>query len=239
MERCLKYSKSSGEKLERKDVEKNRRNHMKNLCNQLYSMLPSTHASNSKETIVAVVDQVDAAVNYIESLKMNLEENKKHLEELKMGPKNSQSLDANTEPGPSTTSPPHIEFHEMGPNMVVVLITGLNNIATFNNIIRLCQEEGVEVMSTNFSLNGNSALQISHETKVEINKSSTMEFGATTLCAKMKELIYGPISCNNDVESNLHLWDYIIESELIEFHEVELSPIPSHMQNVYETPSFF
>ncbi|PHU04287.1 hypothetical protein BC332_25109 [Capsicum chinense] len=225
MERHMK--RKSGPKLERKYVEKNRRNHMKNLCNQLHSMLP-THPSTSKGTTTAVPDQIDAAVNYIESLKMNLEKNKKHLEELKMGPKKAQSSNATNEPGPSSKSPPQIEFHEMGPNMVVVLITSLDNIATFNKIIRLCHEEGVEVVSTNFKLNGNSTLQISHESKVHINKSSTIEFKETTLCTKMKELIYGP-SCNNDMES---LWDYIIESGLIEFNSVDLSPRASQNPNI-------
>ncbi|KAL3355966.1 hypothetical protein AABB24_016897 [Solanum stoloniferum] len=235
MERRLKSKLAP--KLERKYVEKNRRNHMKNLCNQLHSMLP-THSSSSKETTMTVPDQIDAAVKHIETLKMNLEKSKKHLEELKMGPKKAQSLNQTNEPGPITKSPPQIEFHQMGPNMVVVLINGLDNIATFNNIIRLCHKEGVEVVSTSFKLNGNSTLQISHETKVQINKSSPMEFKATSLCDKMKELIYGP-SCNNDIESSQHLWDYIIESGLIEFNAIELPPIASHMENIYETPSFF
>ncbi|WMV49038.1 hypothetical protein MTR67_042423 [Solanum verrucosum] len=167
MENCLRNK--SVPKLERKYLERNRRNHMKNLCYQLQSMLP-TYASNSKKTTMTMTDQIDAAVNYIENLKMNLEVNNKHLEELKMGLKRAQSLNPTNEPGPSTKSPPQIEFHQMGQNMVMILITSLNNIATFNNIIRLCHEEGVEVVSTSFQLNGNSTLQISHETKVGIHK---------------------------------------------------------------------
>ncbi|KAH0721487.1 hypothetical protein KY290_004781 [Solanum tuberosum] len=116
MERRLKSKLAP--KLERKYVEKNRRNHMKNLCNQLHSMLP-THSSSSKETTMTVPDQIDAAVKHIETLKMNLEKNKKHLEELKMGPKKAQLLNQTNEPGPITKSPPQIEFHQMGPNMVV------------------------------------------------------------------------------------------------------------------------
>ncbi|KAK4723583.1 hypothetical protein R3W88_026362 [Solanum pinnatisectum] len=170
---------------------------------------------------MTMTDQIDAAVNYIENLKMNLEMNNKHLEELKMGLKRAQSLNPTNEPGPSTKSPPQIEFHEMGPNMIMVSITSLNNVATFNNIIRLCHEEGVEVVSTSFQLNGNSSLQISHETKVQINTSSTMEFGATTLYDKMKELIYGP-SCNNATRSNIHFWDNIVESEWLGFDVSEL-----------------
>ncbi|XP_049370475.1 uncharacterized protein LOC125835395 [Solanum verrucosum] len=214
--------------MEKKYVEKNRRNYMKNLCNQLHSMLPTTHSSTSnkdssfKKTTMTVTDQIDAAVNYIENLKMNLEVNNKHLEELKMGLKRAQSLNPTNEPRPSTKSPLQIEFHQMGPNMVMVLITSLNNIATFNNIIRLCHEEGVEVVSTSFQLNGNSTLQISHETKVEmININSRMEFKATTLYDKMKELIYGATCSNIDMEgSQIHLWDYIIE-----FDELEVLPI--------------
>ncbi|WMV49037.1 hypothetical protein MTR67_042422 [Solanum verrucosum] len=56
---------------------------------------------------------------------------------------------------------------------------------------------------------------------VQINRSSTMEFRATTLCDKMKELIYGP-SCNNNMESN-HFWD-IAESEWLRFDALELLP---------------
>ncbi|XP_047261543.1 transcription factor bHLH162-like [Capsicum annuum] len=119
MESCLKFK--SAPKLERKDVEKNRRNHMKNLYIQLHSMLP-THASTSKKTTMTVPDQIDAAVNYIESLAMNLEKSKKHLEELKLGLKRAHSLNATNVPGSSTESTAKIEFHEMGPNMVVVLI---------------------------------------------------------------------------------------------------------------------
>ncbi|KAH0719858.1 hypothetical protein KY290_004780, partial [Solanum tuberosum] len=171
---------------------------------------------------MTVPNQIDAAVNYIENLKINLEKNKKHLEELKMGLKWAQSFNPTNEPGPTIKSTPQIEFHEMGPNMVVVLITSLNNIATFNNIIRLCHEEGVEVVSTSFQLNGNSTLQISHETKVEmININSRLEFKATTLYDKMKELIYGATCSNIDMEcSQIHLWDYIIE-----FDELEVLPI--------------
>uniref|UniRef100_M1DK73 DNA binding protein n=1 Tax=Solanum tuberosum TaxID=4113 RepID=M1DK73_SOLTU len=175
---------------------------------------------------MAVPDQIDAAVNYIENLKMNLEMNNKHLEELKMGLKRAQS-ENQTDPGSTTKSPPQIEFHEMGPKIVVVLIIGLDNIATFNNIIRLCYVEGVEVVSTRFELNGNSTLQICHQTK--INRSSTMEFIGTNLCDKVKELIYGP-SHGNDVESQLHLWDYKIEFDTLEYYFL---PTISQNPNMY------
>ncbi|XP_059301327.1 transcription factor bHLH162-like [Lycium ferocissimum] len=229
MEGCRRSSSAPARpKMERKYVEKNRRNHMKNLCNHLNSLLPS-HAS--KETM-ALPDQIDAAEKYIKSLEMKLEKNKVYLEELKMSSsrKRPKSFNSTNEPNPSTKSTPQIQVHEMGPNMVVVLITNLDNLATFYNIIRLFHEEGVEVVYANFSVNGNSMLQISHENK--INRSSTVESKTTTLSDKLKELIYGS-SHGNDMESQLHLWDYIFESKLLGFDDVELLPIPSQNPNFY------
>lgn len=60
-----------------------------------------------------------------------------------------------------------------------------------------------------------------------------MEFRGTTLCNKMKELIYGA-SFNNDMEySQIHLWDYIIECDAL---EVLKTPNQNpNIQNVQET----
>ncbi|KAM3287213.1 hypothetical protein P3S67_020643 [Capsicum chacoense] len=179
-------------KMEREDVEKNRSKYMKNLHNQLYSLLPPTHVS--QETM-ELAEQIDATEKYIKGLEMKLEKSKMYLEQLR-----PKSLNSTNGPSPSTESPPQIQVHEMGPNMVVVLITSLDNIATFNNIIRLFHEEGVEVVFTQFQLNGNSMFQLFHETKNK--RISTMEFSATTLKNKLTELIYG-LSYGNDVESNL------------------------------------
>nr|XP_004248474.1 uncharacterized protein LOC101259680 [Solanum lycopersicum] len=232
MEGCQRSSSApAGVKLERKDVEKNRRNYMKNLCNQLYSLIPSTH--HSRETM-GLQDKIDAAIKYIKSSEMKLEKKKIHLEKLSRlsGRKRPKSSNSTNGPSPSTglSSSPQIQFHEMGPNMVVVLISGLDNIATFNNIIRLCHDEGVEVVYANFTLNGNSMLQISHETK--INMSSTMECRAANLCDKLKELLHGK-SYDNELESQLYLWDYIVESELLKFYDVEFLPSTSQNSNMY------
>ncbi|XP_015055436.1 uncharacterized protein LOC107002017 [Solanum pennellii] len=225
MEGCRRSSSAPvGVKLERKDVEKNRRNYMKNLCNQLFSLIPSTH--HSQETM--------GLQDKIKSSEIKLEKKKIHLEELSRmsGRKRPKSANSTNGPSPSTesSSSPQIQFHEMGPNMVVVLINGLYNIATFNNIIRLCHDEGVEVVYTNFTLNGNSMLQISHETK--INMSSTMELRAANLCDKLKELLHGK-SHDNELESQLYLWDYIVEYELLKGYDVEFLPSTSHNPNMY------
>ncbi|MCE2055210.1 hypothetical protein HAX54_042183 [Datura stramonium] len=227
MESCRRRSSSAPAsavpKLERKDVEKNRRNNMKNLCNQLYSLLP---LHTSQETIIALPDQIDAAEKYIKSSEMKLEKNKMYLEELRrMSSRKRPKLSNSTnKPDPSTKSSPQIQVHEMGPNVDMILITDLDNLTTFNNIIRLFHEEGVEIMSTSFTLHGNSMLQISHKTK--INRSCTVESRTTTLCDKLKELLYGKCHGSDDLESELNLWDYIVESHQLigGYYDVQLLP---------------
>lgn len=61
--------------------------------------------------------------------------------------------------------------------------------------------------------------------------SSPMESTATNLCDRLKELLYGK-SYGNEMESQLHLWDYIFESEILGFHDVELLST-SQIPNMY------
>ncbi|XP_059274610.1 transcription factor bHLH162-like isoform X2 [Lycium ferocissimum] len=203
--------KGSAPKLERKYVEKNRRNHLKTLFNQLYSLLPP-HAF---QEAMALPDQVDAAVTYIKSLEIKLEKNKMQLEKLRTSKKRPNLCMAIHDPNPTTKLSPQIEVHEMSPTMDVILMTGLDNLTMFYNIIRLLHEEGFKVVNANFSLEGNSTMQILHENKIIEN--STMESRATTVCSRLKELLYGSSSPTDDdiIETLLRLWDYDIQSEML------------------------
>uniref|UniRef100_M1AD43 DNA binding protein n=2 Tax=Solanum tuberosum TaxID=4113 RepID=M1AD43_SOLTU len=105
-------------------------------------------------------------------------------------------------------SSPQIEIQEMSPTMDLILITGLDNLAMFYNIIRLLHEEGFEVMDSSFSLHGNSKMQIFHETKVIGN--STMVY------RRVKELLNGSSSSDDIIETLLNSWDNQIHSEMLE-----------------------
>ncbi|XP_019159182.1 PREDICTED: uncharacterized protein LOC109155924 isoform X2 [Ipomoea nil] len=141
-----------GPKLERKYVEKNRRNQLKGLYNHLFSLVPS-----SQETL-PLPDQVDVTINYIKTLKEKLEKMKHQREELtkvQMSRKMNSSASSSSHHSLHVEPHPQIQIHEMGPAMAVVFITGLDNVATFNNVIRVVRgEEGVEVASANFQLHG-------------------------------------------------------------------------------------
>nr|GMD85823.1 transcription factor bHLH162-like isoform X2 [Ipomoea batatas] len=66
-------------KLERKHVEKKRRDNLKFLYNHLFSLLPTHHISPGT---MALPDQVDKAVNYIKTLQIQLEKSKQKKQEL-------------------------------------------------------------------------------------------------------------------------------------------------------------
>lgn len=119
---------------------------------------------------MSLPDQLDAAITYIKSLEIKLDKSKMQLEKL-LRSKNMPNLLCmeNHDPNPSTKlSSPQIEVHEMSPTMDLIWITGLDNLTMFYNIIRLLREEGFEVINSSFSLNGNSMMQIFHETTVSI-----------------------------------------------------------------------
>ncbi|XP_015165326.1 uncharacterized protein [Solanum tuberosum] len=192
---------NSAPRLEKKYVEKKRRNNMKNLFNQLYSLLP-LHPSQLQEAMT-LPDQIDAAITYIKSLEIKLEKSKMQLEKLRTK-KRSNLHDPN--PSISKLSSPQIEIQEMSPTMDLILISGLDNLTMFYNIIRLLHEEDFEVINSSFSLDGNSMMHIFHETKVIGN--STMVY------RRVKELLNGS-STDDIIETLLCSWDNEIQSEML------------------------
>ncbi|KAL2547799.1 basic helix-loop-helix (bHLH) DNA-binding superfamily protein [Forsythia ovata] len=191
-------------KIERKFIEKDRRNRMKILYRNLLSLIPD-HGSKQS---MPLPDQIDEAVAYIESLKMKMEKMKEKKESLM--PSNScitSEIQANKKSPP----PPLVEVQDMGPNMDVILVSGLDDLSKFYSILRLLHQEGIEVANANFSIHGNSTIHILHD-KVE---KSRMGFGAATMSRKLKDLICG--STCSEVESNLDLWESEIQSDNLGF----------------------
>ncbi|TMW88051.1 hypothetical protein EJD97_019091 [Solanum chilense] len=198
---------NSAPRLEKKYVEKKRRNNMKNLFNHLCSLLPP-HPSQLQEAMT-LPDQIDASITYIKNLEIKLEKSKMQLEKLRTKKRFNLLCMANHDPNPSISklSSPQIEVQEMSPTMDLILISGLDNLVMFYNIIRLFHEENFEVINSNFSLDGNSMMQIFHETKVI--GDSTMVY------RRVKELLNGSSSNDDIIEALLHSWDNEIQSEML------------------------
>ncbi|XP_058218625.1 transcription factor bHLH162-like [Rhododendron vialii] len=199
---------SSTPKVERRVIEKNRRNHMKSLYANLYSLLPS-HAS--KEA-VPLPDQIDEAVKYIESLEMKLKKSKEKKETLSSR-KRSHSCT-------SEFKSPQLEIHEMGSTLDVVLITGEDDKFIFHEIIRLIHEEGAEVLNANFSVFGNSIFHAIHAKAGEFEKNVV----APRVSSRLKEFVHGSMS---DVESVLpaESWEFDIEPDAWELKVPQVLPM--------------
>ncbi|XP_006595447.1 transcription factor bHLH162-like [Glycine soja] len=96
---------SSTKGIERRIVEKNRRNHMKNLCSMLNSLLPNNNNTRGRE--LSRVDQIDEAINYIKNLETKVKMAQEKKESLILQRKRSRSGGSS-----STSEAPKIEIHE-------------------------------------------------------------------------------------------------------------------------------
>ncbi|CAN1129592.1 Transcription factor bHLH162 [Linum perenne] len=132
---------------DRKTIERNRRNQMKELYSNLSSLVLPHHHS-SKEPM-ALHDQLDQAAKYIKKLQTNLEKmrvKKEKLTTVKLHGGETTAISG------ESIRPPRIEIKEMGSALEVVLVTGLDSHFVFNETIRVIQEEGGEVVNASFSV---------------------------------------------------------------------------------------
>ncbi|KAI3457234.1 hypothetical protein Pfo_013897 [Paulownia fortunei] len=214
MGKPIRSSASSTPRIERKIIEKNRRNRIKSLYSNLISLLPNR---TSKLEGLPLPDQINEAVKYIKSLKTKLEKMRQKKESL-LPTNKSHSCITSENQGTSKRSP-LVEVHDMGPNIDVILANGLDDYSTFHDIIRLLHQNGVEIAGASFSGDGNSIIQVLQD-KVGQSK---LGFGVATISTKLKELVCG--SSNSEaVESELNLWDYEIESNIWGFEIPEVLP---------------
>ncbi|KAM1078286.1 hypothetical protein FF1_025432 [Malus domestica] len=178
---------SSSTKVERRVVEKNRRNRMKLLYSNLYSLLPK---QTFKEPL-SQTDQIDEAINYIKSQESKLQKLKEKKESLMRTRKRSYATACvNVE----SAKAPHIKIHEIDSTLEVVLISGLENHQfIFYDIIRLLDEEHANVVHANFSTLGDSTF---HIVRAEIGKSMS-EFGAARITEKLTDLSMDPPATKN------------------------------------------
>ncbi|TKY48874.1 Transcription factor bHLH36 [Spatholobus suberectus] len=193
-------SQPSSTKVERKIVEKNRRNQMKNLYFKLNSILPNY---NPKEAM-PLPDQIDEAINYIKSLETNVKMAQEKKEML-MEEKRTRSGCSRASEAQGSPKSPKIEIHEMGSSLEVILTCGVNNQFIFCEIIRILHEENVEVITANSSMVGDSVL---HVVRGEI-RQSFFQFGATKVSKRLKRFVNGSIS---DVEIEPELWNLVIDT---------------------------
>ncbi|CAO2161821.1 unnamed protein product, partial [Urochloa humidicola] len=161
-----------GCKLERKDVEKNRRLHMKGLCLKLSSLIPpaarhasllseaeaAASASNPNKDTVTQLDQLDSAAAYIKQLKDRIEALKRRKEGGGSGGKGSAAPAA----GAGGVRMPVVEVRYQDGTLDVVLISEAGRPFKLHEVITALEEEGAEVVSASFSVVGDKIFYTIH-----------------------------------------------------------------------------
>ncbi|KAK9085313.1 hypothetical protein Sjap_025724 [Stephania japonica] len=149
----MEKQQQSSSKVDRKTVEKNRRNQMKTLYSELSSLIPQSHRSKGG---ISLPDQLDEAVNYIKNLENKLERMKEKKNYL-MGTESCRSMSA-TMGG----NPPQIEIHCAGSSLEVVLVSGMDSQSLFFKIIHVLHDEGAITINANFSIANDSIFHTIH-----------------------------------------------------------------------------
>ncbi|GMJ06408.1 hypothetical protein like AT4G20970 [Hibiscus trionum] len=194
--RGTKRSRCSSTKVERKIVEKNRRNRMKDLYSMLKSLLPH---HNSKE-LLTVPEQIDEAVDYIKRLQTRLKEFRERKESL-MGRKRFQNC---------TGEGAEIRINETGSAMEVALTTAPDDCQfMFHKMIRIFHDDGGDVVNANFWVVGNTVFHIVH---AEIASPGA----AKTIKEKLNKFVNGTSGSEDEVEQELS-WDYEFDPEKWDF----------------------
>ncbi|KAM3318939.1 transcription factor like [Capsicum chacoense] len=166
---------TSAEKLDRKTLEKNRRIKMKLLCSKLFSLLSPPHHHQSTKKVLTQQDQVDQAITYIEELKERVEVLKRRKEELEQGT-GDQSKKFMPTTAYISIKTPMVEVRELDSILEVILTCGLQKNFTVQEVIKIIEQEGAQVVTADYSTIGDTIYYTIHAqvkiTRLGIDASS-------------------------------------------------------------------
>ncbi|TKY71709.1 Transcription factor bHLH36 [Spatholobus suberectus] len=166
----------SPSRVDRKFIERNRRNQMKALFRKLNSLVPH---QRSKESI-SLPDQLEEATNYIKKLQINVEK-MKDKKDMLLGIERSN---ARMNGGKNGLKSPRIEIQQMGSALEVILITGLDSQFMFSETIRVLHEEGVDVVNASYKVIGDAVF---HSIHCQDGESAN---GAARISERLKNFIH-------------------------------------------------
>ncbi|ESW27409.1 hypothetical protein PHAVU_003G199500 [Phaseolus vulgaris] len=172
---------TASSKLDRKTIERNRRIHMKGLCFKLVSIIPSKDLKPTKD-MLSQQDQLDLAATYIKHLRERLEKLKGEKEKAMNMMRTTQTNNGifNIE-----SQLPLLEIKELGSGIEVMLISGVNKNFMLYEVISVLEEEGVEVVTANFTTVANKIFYTVHA-KVKISRVGVE---STRIYQRLQELI--------------------------------------------------
>ncbi|KAL6626573.1 hypothetical protein ACP70R_030299 [Stipagrostis hirtigluma subsp. patula] len=155
--------------VERKEIERKRRQHMKSLCVRLASLIPKDHYS-SKDTMTQL-GSLDEAAAYIKKLKERVDELQQRRSSAQLvagmrGDGASTSAITTTTGGGTVSAEAaaaeevaeapvvEVRHHPDGSSLDVVLISSVERPVKLHEVITVMEEEGAEILNANFSAVG-------------------------------------------------------------------------------------
>ncbi|KAI3464070.1 hypothetical protein Pfo_020733 [Paulownia fortunei] len=169
---------SSGNKLERKTIEKNRRIRMKGLCYKLVSLIPADHFKPAK------VYQLEQAAGYIKLLRERIEELRRRKTQALMNTDSTIDITSNAVTM-SGSNLPILKIRDLNSSLEVVLISGLRKNFMLHQVISILEQEGAEVVSVSLSTIGD---KIFHTLHAQV-KVSRLGVDTSRICERIQELI--------------------------------------------------
>ncbi|GJN06064.1 hypothetical protein PR202_ga23749 [Eleusine coracana subsp. coracana] len=156
--------------VERKEIERKRRQHMKNLCAKLVSLIPKEHYS-SKDTMTQL-GSLDEAAAYIKKLKERVDDlhqkrsSAQVLASVRGGGAGASTSVATTSGDAGSSEEAavaedeavapvvEVRHHQDGSSLDVVLISSVEKPFKMHEVVTVLEEEGAEIINANFSVAG-------------------------------------------------------------------------------------
>ncbi|KAK7291638.1 hypothetical protein RIF29_06945 [Crotalaria pallida] len=162
---------SDSPKLDRKTMERNRRIHMKALCFKLVSSIPFNYIQLTKQQKLPQQqqDQLDLAATYIKHMRERIEELKRKKEKALAILRPTQNNNNNNMIFYGGTNLAVLEVRDLGSAIEVMLISGMNKNFMLYEVISVIEEEGAEVVTSNYSTVGDKIFYTLHA-KVKISR---------------------------------------------------------------------
>ncbi|CAJ1961698.1 unnamed protein product [Sphenostylis stenocarpa] len=170
-------------RVDRKIIERDRRNQMKALYRKLNSLVPHQRS----KVAISLTDQLEEATNYIKKLQMNVEKMKEKKNMLLGIERPTVRMKGGGER--VGLKSPRVEIQQMGSALEVVLITGLYSEFMFSETIRILHEEGVDVVNASYKVIEDTVF---HSIHCQDDKSAN---GATRMSARLKNFIFDSSYC--------------------------------------------
>ncbi|KAK1276385.1 hypothetical protein QJS04_geneDACA012856 [Acorus gramineus] len=128
----------------------------------LYTELDSLLHHSKVEEVPFLMDRIEKTTEYIKHFEEKLKMLKERKESIKRRERVSRFSSGAGTSSTSVVNPPHIEIHDLGSAMEVVLINSADEKFALYDIIVVLEEEGAEVLNASFSVLGDKVFYTVH-----------------------------------------------------------------------------